>query len=104
MDGELVRFQILELDGTEIYTKNNSCLDKYTISYIHSSKRESHHDKVYVIRHQDNDLVANITGEINISYNTTYFSGILVRGTKHDLKSEEDAIDFIERIGQKWNN
>lgn len=100
LDGELVRFQILELDGTEIYTKNNSCLDKYTISYIHSSKRESHHDKVYVIRHQDNDLVANITGEINISYNTTYFSGILVRGTKHDLKSEEDAIDFIERIGK----
>ncbi len=100
LDGELVRFQILELDGTEIYTKNNSCLDKYTISYIHSSKRESHHDRVYVIRHQDNDLVANITGEINISYNTTYFSGILVRGTKHDLKSEEDAIDFIERIGK----
>lgn len=96
-NNKLLKLEILDKDNCRIYELINKYSNDYMLSKIYITKREGQHDSFYLIYNKGNCSI-NVFGESAASNNITYFSEILTHNIIRNLKTEEEAIYFINNL------
>ncbi|MCM1234250.1 MAG: hypothetical protein NC489_29450 [Ruminococcus flavefaciens] len=96
-NGKLLKLEILDKDDCKIYELANSYSSDYTLSKIYITKRENQHDSFYLIHNKGNCFI-NAFGESITSNNITCFSEMLIHNTIENLKTEEEAVYFMNSL------